>query len=59
MMMRSLPELQKPVWHLEDSVPMTGSVDTKLKVYKAVVLLTLLYACEIWTVSMPASCKET
>ena len=25
-------------------------LDTKLKVYKAVVLLTLLYACETWTV---------
>ena len=25
-------------------------LDTKLKVYKAVVLPTLLYACEIWTV---------
>ena len=26
------------------------SLDTKLKVYKAVVLPTLLYACETWTV---------
>ena len=25
-------------------------IDTKLKVYKAVVLLSLLYACETWTV---------
>ena len=25
LMMRSLPELQKPVWHLEDSVQMSGS----------------------------------
>ena len=25
------------------------SLDTKLKVYKAVVLPTLLYACETWT----------
>ena len=26
------------------------SLDTKLKVYKAVILATLLYACETWTV---------
>ena len=26
MTMRSLPELQKPVWHSEDSVQMAGSV---------------------------------
>ena len=26
LMMRSLPELQKPVWHSEDSVQMSGSV---------------------------------
>ena len=32
-------------------------LDTKLKVYKAVVLPALLYACEICNV--PASCKET
>ena len=52
-MMRSLPELQKPVWLLEDSVQMSGSeleLDTKLKVYKAVVLATLLYISETWTV---------
>ena len=50
LMMRSLPELQKPVWHLEDSVQMSIKLDTKLKVYKAVVLPTLLCACETWTV---------
>ena len=33
--------------------------DTKLKVYKAVVLSSLLYAYKTWTVYQPASCKET
>ena len=32
--------------------------DTKLKVYKAVVLPTILYACETWT-SIPTPCQET
>ena len=55
-MMRSVPELQKPVWHSEDSAQMFGIemesslTCTKLKVYKAVVVPTLLYACETWTV---------
>ena len=51
-MMRSLPELQKPVWHLEDPVQMSGSeMESSLTPgYKAVVLPTLLYACETWTV---------
>ena len=31
-------------------------LDTKLKVYKAVVLPTLLYACQTW---ISASCKKT
>ena len=52
LMMRSLPELQKPVWH----VPCTclgakwnqAYIYTKLKVFKTVVLP--LYACETWTV---------
>ena len=49
--MMSLTELQTPVWHSEDSVQMSGSgLDTKMKVYKVVVLPTLLYACETWTV---------
>ena len=48
--------MQMPVWHLEDSAcanvwERNGiKLDTKLKVYKAVVLSTLLYACETWTV---------
>ena len=56
LMMRFLPELQKPVWHLEYSVQMSGSkmesslAPIKLKVYKAVVLSTLMYACETLTV---------
>ena len=54
-MMRSLPELQKPVWHfgrLRANVWERNGIklDTKLKVYKVVVLPTLLYACETWTV---------
>ena len=54
LMMRSLPGLQKPVWHSEDRANVWErngiKLDTKLKVYKAVVLPTLLYACETWTV---------
>ena len=54
MMMRSLPELQKPVGHLELRAIVWGrngiKLDTKLKVYKAEVLQTLLYACDTWTV---------
>ena len=54
LMMRSLPELQKPVWHSEDRANVWErngiKIDTKLKVYKAVILPTLLYACETWTV---------
>ena len=55
-MMRSLPELLKLVWHSEHSVQINVwernriKLDTKLKVYRAVVLPTLLYACETWTV---------
>ena len=53
-MMKSIPGLQKLVQHLADF----GSVwdrsgirlDIKLKVYKAVVLPTLLYACETCTI---------
>ena len=52
-----LPGLPKLVQHLAD-YDTRGSVwdrsgirfDTKLKVYKAVVLPTLSYACETWTV---------
>ena len=49
-MMRSLPELQKPVWHSDVWERNGIKLDTKLKVYKAVVLPTLLCACETWTV---------
>ena len=53
-MMKLMPGLPKLVQHLADC----GSVwdrsgirlDTKLKVYKAVVLPTLLYACKTWTI---------
>ena len=37
--------LSKSVWHWEGH-----SAHTRLKVYKAVVLSTLLYVCETWTV---------
>ena len=35
-----------------DPFPVTNGIrlDTKLKVYKVVVLPTLLYTCEMWTV---------
>ena len=53
-MLRSLSELQKPVRHLEDRVNVWErngiKLDTKLKIYKAIVLPTFLYACEAWTV---------
>ena len=49
-MMRSLPELQKPVWHSEDSVQISGSKMEWSLTPKAVVLPVLLYACETWTV---------
>ena len=51
LMMRSLPELQKQVWLFQDYVQMSGSaMESSLKVYKAVILPTLLCACETWTV---------
>ena len=40
----------KPECHLEDFTPNGIRLDTKLIVYKAVVLPTLLYACETRTV---------
>ena len=60
-MMRSLPELQKPVWHSEDSVKNVWErngikLDTKLKVYKAVVLPTL-FVCMCDLDSSPTSYK--
>ena len=53
--MKSLPGLQKLVQHLTDYVVVVWDrsgirIDTKLKVNKAVVLPTLLYACETWIV---------
>ena len=52
--MKSMPGLSKLVQHLADYVEVFGieveSEDTKLKVYRSVVLPTLLYACETWTV---------
>ena len=54
-MMKSVTGLPKLVQHLTDYVEVSGieveSDDTKLKVYRSVVLPTLLYACESWTVS--------
>ena len=41
----SFGRLSKQVWKRKGI-----SIDTKLKVYKAVVLPTLLYGCETWTV---------
>ena len=53
-MMKSMLELPKLVQHLAGYVEVFGteveSDDTKLKVYRSVVLPTLLYACETWTV---------
>ena len=62
LMMKSMAGLPKLIQQLADQ----GSVwdrsgirlDTKLKVYKAVVLPTLLYACETWT-SLPTACQKT
>ena len=53
--MKPLPGLPKLVQHLAGYVVVFGievesRFGTKLKVYKAVVLPTLLYACETWTV---------
>ena len=53
-MMKSMPGLPKLVQHLAGQVEVFGteveSDNTKLKVYRLVVLPTLLYACETWTV---------
>ena len=52
--MKSILELPKLVQHLAGYVEVFGtkmeSDDTKLKVYRSVVLPILLYACETWTV---------
>ena len=40
LMMRSLPELQKPVWHSEDSVQMSGS-EMETSLTPAAILPTL------------------
>ena len=52
--MKSMLELPKLVQDLAGYVEVFGteveSDDTKLKVYRSVVLPTLLYACETWTV---------
>ena len=48
LMMRSLLQLQKPVWKLKDAVQISGiemEHYAKLKDYKAVVLSNILYAC--------------
>ena len=50
LMTRSVQEPQKLVWYLEDVVLNETKFDIKLKVYKAVLLPALLYACETWTV---------
>ena len=55
LMMTSMPELPKLVQHLSDYVEVFWDrsgirLDTKLKVYRSVVLPTLLYACETWIV---------
>ena len=50
-MMKSMLELPKLVQHLAGYVEVFGTeVESKLKVYRSVVLPTLLYACETWTV---------
>ena len=53
-MMKSVIELSKLAQHLAGYVEVFGteveSDDTKLNVYRSVVLPTLLYACETWTV---------
>ena len=52
--MKSIPGLPKLLQHSADYVVVfviSGiRLDTKLKAYRAVVLQTLLYACETWTV---------
>ena len=50
MMVKSLPELQTPVLDLDDPGRKGINLDTKLKVYKIVVLPTLLYVCGTWAV---------
>ena len=54
LMMKSMLELPKLVQHLAGYVKVFGTggirLDTKLKVYRSVVLPILLYACETWTV---------
>ena len=54
-MIKSMPGLPKLVQHLADYVEVFGTeveadLTTKLIVYRCVVLPTLLYACETWTV---------
>ena len=53
-MMKSMLGLPKLVQHLAGYMEVFGteveSDDTNLKVYRSVVLPTLLYACETWTV---------
>ena len=49
-MMKSMPKLEQ---HLADYVEVFGievESNTKLKLYRSVVLPTLLYACKTWTV---------
>ena len=48
LMMKPMPESLRPP--SEDFACQCGNAETKLKVYRAVVLSTLLYACETWTV---------
>ena len=51
LMMKSMPGLPKRVQHLADFWDQSGiRLDKKLKFYRAVVLPTLFYACETWTV---------
>ena len=55
LMMKSMLELPKLVQHLAGYVEVFGTeaesdLTHKLKVYRSVVLPTLLYACETWTV---------
>ena len=50
-MMKSMLGLPKLVQHLAGYVEVFGTeVESKLKVYRSVLLPTLLYACETWTV---------
>ena len=54
LMMKSMPGLPKLVQHLVNYLEVfwieVDRLDTKLKVYRSVVLPTLLYACDTWTV---------